>query len=50
MTVWWGIFFLLYGLALTMIAATLPMAWLAAGVSILTGVYILAEIVNRRSS
>lgn len=49
MTVWWGIFFLLYALALTLVAQAFPLAWLACALSALTGAYILATIINRRS-
>jgi len=48
MTVWWGIFFLLYAVALALVASALPLAWVACALSALTGAYILASIVNRR--
>ena len=48
MTVWWGMFFLLYAVALAFVAGALPLAWVACAVSALTGTYILASIVNRR--
>jgi intracellular septation protein A len=50
MTVWWGIFFLLYALALALVAQSLPLAWFACALSGLTGAYILAELVNRRKT
>lgn len=49
MTVWWGIFFLLYAVALALVAGLFPLAWIACGLSALTGAYILISILDRRS-
>lgn len=50
MTVGWGIFFLVYAALLALLAGTFPVAYFAAGLSWLTGSYILISILNRRSN